>query len=230
MRRCSVPSDPGRPTYCRAVSKTHLAASGPVRALTDVSMEVPAGAVTVVVGRSGSGKSTLLRLLACMDRPDEGEVVVDGVDVAARSERTRRGVRRTAIGYVFSRPSDNLLPYLAAIEQVQLAAGMRGLRRTPAPELLERLGLTARARSLPVELSGGERQRLAFAAAAVGNPRLLVADEPTAELDSASVAGLLVVLTELAEAGSGVVVATHDPRLLEVADHVIRLDGGRVIR
>jgi ABC-type lipoprotein export system ATPase subunit len=235
MRRCCVPSDavttdPGRPTYCRDVSKTHLAASGPVRALTEVSLDVPAGAVTVVVGRSGSGKSTLLRLLACMDRPDDGEVVVDGVDVAVGSERARRRVRRTAVGYVFSRPSDNLLPYLAAIEQVELAAGMRGLPRTAAPDLLGRLGLSARSRSLPVELSGGERQRLAFAAAAVGNPRLLVADEPTAELDSGSVAGLLVVLTELAAAGSGVVVATHDPRLLDVADSVVRLDGGRVVR
>jgi ABC-type lipoprotein export system ATPase subunit len=212
------------------VSKTHLAASGPVHALSEVSLEVPAGAVTLVVGRSGSGKSTLLRLLACMDRPDAGEVVVDGVDVGGGSERSRRSVRRTAVGYVFSRPSDNLLPYLAAIEQVELAAGMRGLSRTTAPALLERLGLSGRSRSLPVELSGGERQRLAFAAAAVGSPRLLVADEPTAELDSASVAGLLVVLTELADAGSGVVVATHDPRLLDIADSVVRLDGGRVAR
>jgi putative ABC transport system ATP-binding protein len=230
MRRCCVPSEAGRPTYCRDVSKTHFAASGPVRALSEVSLDVPAGAVTVVVGRSGSGKSTLLRLLACMDRPDDGEVVVDGVDVGAGTERSRRAVRRTAVGYVFSRPSDNLLPYLAAIEQVELAAGMRRLPRTAAPALLERLGLSGRSRSLPVELSGGERQRLAFAAAAVGNPRLLVADEPTAELDSASVAGLLVVLTELADAGSGVVVATHDPRLLDIADSVVRLDGGRVVR
>jgi putative ABC transport system ATP-binding protein/macrolide transport system ATP-binding/permease protein len=230
MRRCCVPSDAGRPTYCREVSKTHFAASGPVRALSEVSLDVPAGAVTVVVGRSGSGKSTLLRLLACMDRPDDGEVIVDGVDVGAGTERSRRAVRRTAVGYVFSRPSDNLLPYLAAIEQVELAAGMRGLPRTAAPALLERLGLSGRSKSLPVELSGGERQRLAFAAAAVGNPRLLVADEPTAELDSASVAGLLVVLTELADAGSGVVVATHDPRLLDIADSVVRLDGGHVVR
>lgn len=209
---------------------SHLAVSGPVLALSEVSLEIPAGAVTVVLGRSGSGKSTLLRLIACLDRPDTGEIRVDGMEVAGLSERRRRAVRRTAIGYVFSRPSDNLLPYLRAVEQVELAARLRGLPRSAADGVLERLGLGHRLTFLPDELSGGERQRLAFAAAAVGNPRLLVADEPTAELDSSALVELLAVLGELAAAGSAVLVATHDSRLLEVADRVVRIDAGRISR
>ena len=215
---------------CRHVSKTHLAVSGPVLALSEVSLEIPGGAVTVVLGRSGSGKSTLLRLMACLDRPDTGEIVVDGVEVGALSERGRRELRRTAVGYVCSRPSDNLLPYLCAIDQVTLAADLRGLAPDAADGVLERLGLGHRLTFLPEELSGGERQRLAFAAAAVGNPRLLVADEPTAELDTSAVVEILAVLGELAAAGSAVLVATHDHRLLGVADQVVRIDAGRVSR
>ena len=225
MRRSSVPSD----SFCRGVSKTHLAVTGPVRALDEVSLELPDGLMTVVSGRSGSGKSTLLRLLACIERPDEGEIVLDGQDVLGMSERARRRTRRERIGYVFSRPSDNLLPYLRAQEQLDLAAGLRGLGKDAARDLLEPLGLAHRARSLPGELSGGERQRLAFAAAAVGRPSLLVADEPTAELDSASVELLLGQLAGLAAAGTAVVVASHDPRVLAVADREIRLESGRVV-
>ena len=200
-----------------------------MQALVEVSLEMPPGAVTLVMGRSGSGKSTLLRLIACMERPDDGEIVIDGVDVLALSERRRRRMRRDRIGYVFSRPSDNLLPYLRAQEQLDLAAGLRGLKKKAARDLLEPLGLGHRARSLPDQLSGGERQRLAFAAASVGRPALLVADEPTAELDSASVAILLGQMAGLAESGTAVVVASHDPRLLEIADAIVRLEDGRVV-
>jgi putative ABC transport system ATP-binding protein len=226
MRRCSVPNND---SFCRGVSKTHLAATGPVQALVDVSLDLPAGAVTVVMGRSGSGKSTLLRLLACLERPDEGEIVLDRTDVLALSERRRRRMRKARIGYVFSRPSDNLLPYLRAQEQLDLAAGLRGLKKQAARDLLGPLGLDHRALSLPEQLSGGERQRLAFAAAAVGGPTLLVADEPTAELDSASVAILLGQMSALAAAGTAVVVASHDPRLLDIGDHVVRLEDGQVV-
>jgi ABC-type lipoprotein export system ATPase subunit len=216
-------------SFCSNVSKTHIAATGPVRALVDVSLELPSSAVTLVLGRSGSGKSTLLRLIACMERPDEGEIVIDGVDVLQLSERRRRRMRRDRIGYVFSRPSDNLLPYLRAQEQLDLAAGLRRLPRAKARGLLEPLRLDHRACAMPAQLSGGERQRLAFAAAAVGGPVMLVADEPTAELDSASVAVLLEQMSALAAAGTAVVVASHDPRLLDVADHLVRLEDGQVV-
>ena len=213
---------------CIGVSKTHLAASGPVLAVQEASLCVPPGKVTLLMGPSGSGKSTLLRLIACTDRPDSGSVHIGELEVSRLSDRARRAVRRTEVGYVFSRPSDNLLPYLTAREQVELSAGLRGLPRGASGGLLERLGLGMRGGARPQDLSGGERQRLAFAAAAVGTPRLLVADEPTAELDAASVATLLSVLRDLAAAGSGILVATHDDRLLDAADQVVHLHDGHV--
>ncbi len=217
----------GLAASCRRVGKTYVAASGPVVALRDASVTVAPASVTLLLGHSGSGKSTLLRLLACLDRPDAGTVTVGGTDVGRLPDRQRRLVRRRDVGYVFSRPSDNLLPYLTAAEQVLLSARLRRVPAAAADGLLDRLGLGGRAQAMPADLSGGERQRLAFAAAAVGQPRLLVADEPTAELDARSVGQLLGVLREVAQAGSGVLVATHDVRLLEVADTVVRIADGR---
>jgi ABC-type lipoprotein export system ATPase subunit len=227
MRRCFVRSDLPA-AACEAVTKTYLAASGPVAAVAAASLQVPPGEVTLLMGPSGSGKSTLLRMLACTDRPDTGTVHVGDVEVGRLSDHLRRRIRRSEIGYVFSRPSDNLLPYLTAREQVELSAQLRGIDTAGTDGLLERLGLGARLDARPDDLSGGERQRLAFAAAAVGGPRLLVADEPTAELDAVSVVALLDVLRELSSAGSGVLVATHDPRLLDAADHVVHITAGRV--
>lgn len=214
-------------TFGLELRKTHYAASGPALALDEVSLEVPAGAVTLVMGRSGSGKSTLLRLMAAIDRPDAGVVSIAGVEVGGLPGRRRRAVRTASVGYVFSRPSDNLLPYLTASAQLDLAADLRGIPRTTTEAVLAQLGLADRGANLPAELSGGERQRLAFGAAAMGSPQLFVADEPTAELDSASVAALLAPLVALAEAGSAVLVATHDERLLDVADQVVSLEAGR---
>ena len=191
-------------------------------------MAVPRGEVTLLMGPSGSGKSTLLRLLACADRPDTGSVRIGNRDVSDLGDRARRRIRRREVGYVFSRPSDNLLPYLSAQEQLHLAADLRGVRRTETAGLLERLGLVGRDDARPEDLSGGERQRLAFAAAVVGGPALLIADEPTAELDAGSVEPLVALLRDLAGAGSGVLVATHDPRLLECADVVVHLHAGQV--
>jgi putative ABC transport system ATP-binding protein len=192
-----------------------------------VSLDVADRGVTLVMGRSGSGKSTLLRILAAIDRPDSGQVQVAGTDLQVLRERGRRELRRVSLGYVFSKPGDNLLPYLNAVEHVDLAADLRGSARPDALALLAGVGLDHRAHALPAQLSGGERQRLAFVCASVGNPPLLIADEPTAELDSASVHGLLALVTDLADSGA-VVIATHDTRLLAVATRVIRLDAGRV--
>ena len=214
---------------CSDVTKTHRAASGPVAAVRGVSVEVPRGALTLLMGPSGSGKSSLLRLLACSDRPDSGTVHLGDVEVTHLPDKARRRLRRQQVGYVFSRPSDNLLPYLSAREQLDLAADLRGVPRGAADGLLERLGVGGRADARPDDLSGGERQRLAFAAAVVGAPSLVVADEPTAELDAASVEALGEILQDLARGGSGLLVATHDPRLLHAADHVVHLHAGQVV-
>jgi putative ABC transport system ATP-binding protein len=224
MRGCSVPREL---TWCQEVSKTHPSASGVVRALVDVSLEVADRGVTLVMGRSGSGKSTLLRILAAIDRADSGQVQVAGTDLQDLHERGRRELRRASLGYVFSKPGDNLLPYLTAVEHVELAADLRSTVRPDARALLAGVGLDHRAQALPAQLSGGERQRLAFVSASVGNPALLIADEPTAELDSASVDGLLALVADLSDRGA-VVIATHDTRLLPVATAVVRLEAGRV--
>jgi ABC-type lipoprotein export system ATPase subunit len=202
---------------CRDVHKVYVIAEEEVSALVAVDKEFPAGRVTTVVGPSGSGKSSLLRILACVDRPTSGSVRVGGQEIAELGVRKRRELRRTAVGYVFQNPSDNLVEYLRAADQVRLAARLRGLRPEPAEidRLLELLGLTGRADHLPVQLSGGEQQRLSFACAAVGSPAIVVADEPTAELDSASADRVLQAVHDLRDEGVAFLLSSHDPRVVE---------------
>lgn len=216
---------------CRDVHKVYAVADEEVEALKEVDKEFPAGRVTTVVGPSGSGKSSLLRILACIDRPSAGSVRIGGREVADVGVRRRRALRRTAVGYVFQNPADNLVEYLRAAEQVRLAARLRGVR--PEPEeidrLLELLGLTGRADHLPVQLSGGEQQRLSFACAVIGRPAIVVADEPTAELDSASADRVLQAVHDLRDEGVAFLLSSHDPRVVESADHLLRLEHGRVV-
>ena len=216
---------------CTGVSRTYRTATRPVPALVDVTVTVPRGRVTVVVGPSGSGKSSLLRLLACIDRPDTGAVHVAGQRVDQLRARARRRLRRQQVAHLFQRPGDNLLPYLDAVGQVRLAAQLRGapVPAAAALQLLDRLGLRDRAGHRPAQLSGGEQQRLAVACGVVGSPALVVADEPTAELDTAAADRVLAAMVELADDGVGFVVSSHDPRVLAVADGVVRLDHGRVV-
>ena len=214
---------------CAGLVKEYVTATGTVRALKGVDAAFPAGRVTAVVGPSGSGKSSLLRILACVDRPTAGSVRIGGVEVAAMGARGRRRVRRELVGYVFQQPSDNLLPYLTAREQLQLAARLRG--RVGAGEgerLLAVLGLAQRAEHRPEQLSGGEQQRLAFAAAVVGGPALVVADEPTAELDSEAGERLMAAVLALREGGTSLVVSSHDPVVTGAADTIVRLHDGEV--
>jgi putative ABC transport system ATP-binding protein len=214
---------------CAGLVKEYATASGTVRALKGVDAEFPAGRVTAVVGPSGSGKTSLLRILACVDRPTAGSVRVGGVDVAAMGARGRRRVRRRLVGYVFQQPGDNLLPYLTTREQLALAAELRG---RPGPGEVERLlavlGLEHRAGHRPEQLSGGEQQRLAFAAAVIGGPALVVADEPTAELDSEAGERLMAAVLGLRAQGTSLVVSSHDPVVTRAVDGIVRLHDGEV--
>jgi putative ABC transport system ATP-binding protein/macrolide transport system ATP-binding/permease protein len=221
----------GPAAVCRDVVKTYRTATESVTALDGVTLSIPRAQVTVVVGPSGSGKSSLLRLLACIDRPDSGEVRVAGRRVDALRARARRGLRRRQVAYLFQRPGENLLPYLDAAAQLRLAAALRGARLTDdeVHDLLARLGLESRAGHRPGQLSGGEQQRLAVACGVVGGPALVVADEPTAELDTAAAERVLTAMEDLAASGVGFVLSSHDPRVMAIADGFVRLDHGRVV-
>ena len=214
---------------CAGLVKEYVTATGTVRALKGVDAAFPAGRVTAVVGPSGSGKSSLLRILACVDRPTAGSVRVGDLDVAALGARGRRRVRRRQVGYVFQQPGDNLLPYLTAREQLDLAARLRGGRSAgEADRLLAALGLEHRAGHRPDQLSGGEQQRLAFAAAVIGGPALVVADEPTAELDSEAGERLMQAVLGLREQGTSLVLSSHDPVVTGAVDGILRLHDGEV--
>ncbi|MQA32701.1 ABC transporter ATP-binding protein [Modestobacter roseus] len=224
-------SDSDAAAVCRGVVKTYRTSTESVTALDGVSLEIPRARVTVVVGPSGSGKSSLLRLLACIDSPDDGEVVIAGQRVDRLRAWARRRLRQRQVAYLFQRPGENLLPYLDAVAQVRLAAQLRGapVSDGEATDLLDRLGLAGRADHRPGQLSGGEQQRLAVACGVVGGPALVVADEPTAELDTAAAERVLAAMEELAAGGVGFVVSSHDPRVTAIADGFIRLDHGRLV-
>jgi putative ABC transport system ATP-binding protein len=217
---------PGAAAACVGLVKIYWTATGEVHALKGVDAAFPAAALSAVVGPSGSGKSSLLRILAGLDRPTAGQVTVADVRLSGLSVGRLRRLRRRLLGYVFQRPADNLVPYLTVAEHLELAAR---LRRTPGDrdgDLLELLGLAHRRRHLPRQLSGGEQQRLAFARAVVGDPPLVVADEPTAELDSASAATLLEAVRSLAARGTALVLATHDPAVVALSERTFYLRHG----
>lgn len=216
---------------CDTVGKIYRSASGEVHALKGIDVEFPAGRLTAVMGPSGSGKSSLLRIVAGLERPTTGWVEVGGVMISTLGARRRRRVRRRLVGYVFQRPSDNLVSYLTLIEHLHLAARLRGRGTSDdIDEVMELLALGPRSDNLPHQLSGGEQQRAAFGQAAIGHPALVVADEPTAELDARSGANLLSAIQRLAHAGTAVVVATHDEVVAEASDRVYRIERGELLR
>jgi ABC-type lipoprotein export system ATPase subunit len=195
-----------------------------VHALRGIDVEFPAGAITAVVGPSGSGKSSLLRLLAALDRPTAGTVLVGGRDLSTLSPARLRRVRRRVVGYVFQRPADNFISYLTLDEHLALASAEGD--GADGGNLLPELGLEHRRGRVPRELSGGEQQRAAFAFALAAGPEIVVADEPTAELDAESAADVLAILQRLVTRGVAFVVATHDANVTAIADHVIELEHG----
>ncbi len=201
------------------------------RILDGADLEVAAGEVVAVLGRSGSGKSTLLHLLGGLDRADEGLIEVAGERVTGASERALSALRLRRIGFVFQ--FFHLLPELTGEANVLLAGRVRGARpdaASRARELVDGLGLREVAESLPHHLSGGEQQRFAIARALVNDPAVLLADEPTGNLDIEAGAEVLRLLRAGADDGRAVVLVTHEHAAAEIADRVLRLDAGRLVR
>jgi putative ABC transport system ATP-binding protein len=211
------------------LSRTFSAGRTRREALRGVDLAVARGELLVVYGRSGAGKTTLLNLLGGVDRPTAGAVLVEGVDLAALDDDRLAALRRDRVGFVFQ--TFGLVPVLTASENVEVPLRLRraepGERARRVAELLERVGLAGRARHFPDQLSGGEQQRVAIARALANEPALLLADEPTAQLDSANGTAVVALLRDLVRSGGATaVVTTHDPLVVEAADRVVHLDDG----
>jgi putative ABC transport system ATP-binding protein len=231
-RRAPDPATGSHMVLADEVSRTYRTGRVEVPALRGVNLTAAAGTLVAVRGRSGSGKTTLLNVLGGLDRPDGGRVLVDGRDVTAMSEGQLRALRRDVIGFVFQ--SFGLIPILSAAENVGVPMRLAGAdpaeREERVRTLLDLVGLGAHAGQRPYELSGGQQQRVAVARALANSPRLLIADEPTAQLDSQTGRGVMRLLVDLVhEQGVTAVVATHDPALTELADQVIELRDGRAV-
>jgi putative ABC transport system ATP-binding protein len=216
----------------RKVGKSYREGERERLVLRDVSVTIASGEIAVLVGRSGSGKSTLLNVIAGIDRPTAGTVVVDGTDLTALGEQARTRFRRAHIGFVFQ--FFNLIPMLTVEENLLLPlelngrADDKGVAR--ARELLERVGLGGRGDSYPERLSGGEQQRVAVARALVHDPALILADEPTGNLDAETATAVLDLLDTLArEAGRTVLMATHSREVVGVADRILALERGALV-
>lgn len=214
---------------CEGLTKSYLSGGREITVLKGITFDVEAGGFLAIVGPSGSGKSTLLGLLAGLDRPSAGRVVLDGQDLAAIDEEGRARLRGEKVGFVFQ--SFQLIPTLTARENIQVPLELRGQDgRELAEELLTRVGLAGRGHHYPAQLSGGEQQRVALARAFSHRPRLLFADEPTGNLDSSTGATVIGLMSELnSELGTTLVLVTHDTDLAGRARRVVRLADGAMI-
>lgn len=205
--------------------------SPPLRVLHGMSLAIESGELVAVVGASGSGKSTMLSIMGTLDDPTSGTVLIDGTDAAALAERERAVLRARRIGFVFQQFF--LLPALSAVDNVALGLLYSGVpaaeRSVRAAAALERVGLGARLKHRPGQLSGGEQQRVAIARAIVGEPSVLFADEPTGALDSTTGERILELLTSIADAGTAVVIITHDGHIAERTQRQVGIHDGRIV-
>lgn len=215
----------------RGIDRTFEVGDQPVHALRHIDLEIPAGAYVSVMGPSGSGKTTLLNILGLLDRPDRGEYRFGGVETTGLDEEQRARLRREQIGFVFQ--AFHLIPRLSAAENVALPLVLAGVppaeRRERVAAILAALGLSDRAHHRPDQLSGGQRQRVAIARATIMRPRLLMADEPTGNLDRASGQEVIATLERLNQEGLTLMIVTHDPELGARARRCIRMVDGAIV-
>jgi putative ABC transport system ATP-binding protein len=202
---------------------------GQLKALQNINLTVKQGEWLAIMGPSGSGKTTMMNIIGCMDRPSSGEVILDGVDISRESGRNLTAVRRDKIGLIFQQ--FHLVNYLTALENVMVAQYYHSMPdEKEALEALERVGLAARAKHLPSQLSGGEQQRVCIARALINYPMLILADEPTGNLDEANEQIVIDIFKQLHAEGSTIIVVTHDPEVAEDAERTVVLEHGRLAR
>ncbi|HEV7714515.1 MAG TPA: ABC transporter ATP-binding protein [Steroidobacteraceae bacterium] len=213
------------------ISKTYRTSEVETRALDGISLEVAAGEFLAIMGPSGCGKSTLLNILGLLDNPSSGVYELNGEDVAHASEQRLTQLRRASVGFIFQ--SFNLIDDLTVAENVDVALIYRKVssseRKRRIAEALERVGVSHRARHLPQQLSGGQQQRVAIARAMVSNPRLILADEPTGNLDTANGDAVMALLSDVARAGTTVIMVTHSLAYAGFAQRTVKLLDGRVV-
>ena len=213
------------------VNKTYKNGSLELQVLKNISFKVDKGEFLAIMGSSGSGKSTMMNILGCLDNQYEGKYILDGIDISKSTENELSEIRNKKIGFIFQ--SFNLLPRLTALENVELPLVYSSIpkeeRHKRANELLEMVGLKDRTHHRPNELSGGQRQRVAIARALVNNPSIILADEPTGNLDSKSEAEIIEILQKLNKMGKTIVIVTHEPSIGEIAERKIIFKDGEII-
>lgn len=201
---------------------------GDLHALDHVNLTVDKGEWIAIMGPSGSGKSTMMNIIGCMDKPTEGQVILDGVDISRESNRKLTELHRDKIGLVFQQ--FHLINYLTAVENVMVAQYYHSMPdEKEALEALDRVGLADRARHLPSQLSGGEQQRVCLARALINSPELILADEPTGNLDETNENIVLDLFKGLHKEGTSLIVVTHDPEVGEVAERIVHLNHGKIV-
>ncbi len=199
-----------------------------VNALSNINLQVKKGEWIAIMGSSGSGKTTMMNIIGCMDRPSHGQVLIDGKDISNESQKNLTKIRREKIGLVFQQ--FHLISYLTALENVMVSQYYHSMiDEKEAMEALRKVGLADRAKHLPSQLSGGEQQRVCIARALINNPEIILADEPTGNLDEANEILVIEILKELHREGATIIVVTHDAEVGEVAQRKITLDYGKIV-